>query len=515
MDSPVNTLTPAPSPLAPAPCLRALGLSLAPALLHLALCPLLPALPELLAPALAVLGALAVGLLLGPALGSLRTPVLLYTACSSLLPPLWRLVQGARGPGLSWPLLLLSHSASGLAAGLLEKLLPGPGADRQSPGTASHRRIYRRLLTLSRPDFLPLSGAFTFLTLAVVGEMFIPYYTGKVIDLLSSRYDHRAFLIAISYMFMTSMGSSISAGLRGGLFTFTKYRFTKRVRNQLFSSLVQQDIGFFEATRTGHITSRLSTDTALMSDSIGLNVNVFLRSLVKTVGILFFMFSLSWQLTILMFFESPLTIVIQKLYNKYHMKLVQEVQDSIAKSNQLAGEIVSGIRTVRSFATETEESELFEEKLQVTHQLKTKRDIVTTVYVVCHRHIQLAMQVIMLYYGQYLMHTKQMSSGNLVAFIMYQMKFGVTLQTLIYIYSKMTHSVGAAEKSLNIWTRKSSVPTDGKLVVEQLKGDVKFQNVSFSYPTRPDVQALKNVSFELKRGEITALVGPSGGGKTT
>ncbi|XP_078391199.1 ABC-type oligopeptide transporter ABCB9-like [Cetorhinus maximus] len=296
---------------------------------------------------------------------------------------------------------------------------------------------------------------------------------------------------------------------------FTMCRLNKRVRNQLFSSLVQQEIGFFEATRTGNITSRLSTDTTLMSRSIAANVNIFLRSLVKTVGILFFMFSLSWQLTLLMFIESPLTITIQKLYNKYHMTLVQEVQDSIAKSNQLAGEIVSGIRTVRSFATEHEESELFKEKLQATHQLKTKRDIVRAVYLVCLRHVQLAMQLIMLYCGQYLIHTGQMSSGNLVAFIMYQMDFGIYVRTLVHMYSEMIHSVGAAEKVFEYLDRKSSVPTDGKLAVEKLKAHVKFQNVSFSYPTRPDIQVLKNVSFELKRGEITALVGPSGGGKTT
>ncbi|XP_067834142.1 ABC-type oligopeptide transporter ABCB9-like [Heptranchias perlo] len=252
-----------------------------------------------------------------------------------------------------------------------------------------------------------------------------------------------------------------------------------------------------------------------MSQSIALNVNVVLRSLVKTVGILFFMFSLSWQLTVLMFIESPLTIVIQKLYNQYHMKLVQEVQDSIAKSNQLAGEIISSIKTVRSFGTEDEESRLFEEKLQETHQLKTKRDLVTAVYLVCLRHVQLAMQLILLYCGQYLIRTGQMSSGSLISFILYQMNLGDYVRTLVHMYSEMIHSVGAAEKVFEYLDRKPSVRTDGKLETETLKGHVEFQNVSFSYPTRPEIQVLKNVSFELKCGEITALVGPSGGGKTT
>ncbi|XP_072406556.1 antigen peptide transporter 2-like [Chiloscyllium punctatum] len=526
MESPGAALSPpAPAP-APGP-----GRTLPQRLLLSALPPLLQLGLSLLAVPVPVpsLSALALSLALSRSLGGLHRPLLLYTACCGLSPALYRLLLPARaralGLGLSLGLaprslaaLLLPHAASGLALALLEAAAAAAALLRARargslPGT--QRSIRRRLLALSRPDLVPLSGAFIFLTLAVIGEVFMPYYAGKVIDLLKSDFDHRAFLIAIFYMFISSMGSSISAGLRGGLFMFTMYRLNKRVRKLLFSSLVQQEIGFFEITRSGDITSRLSTDTALTSRSIAANVNIFLRSLVKTVGILFFMVSLSCQLTLLIFIESPLTIVLQKLYNKYHMKLVREVQDSIAKSNQLAGEIVSGIRTVRSFAAEDEESELFEEKLQATHQLKNKRDIVRAVYLVCHRHIQLVMQLIMLYAGQHLIRNRQMSSGDLVAFILYQGEFGSYVRTLVHMYSEMTHSVGAAEKVFEYMDRKSSVPTDGKLVKETLKGHVEFQNVSFSYPTRPDIQALKNVSFELKCGEITALVGPSGGGKTT
>uniref|UniRef100_UPI00398E437A antigen peptide transporter 2-like isoform X1 n=1 Tax=Pristiophorus japonicus TaxID=55135 RepID=UPI00398E437A len=501
---------------------RALALALSPALAHLLLGPLLPPAwePAGLVLVLAVLGALGLGAALGP-----RPALLLrYTACACLLPPLWARVRPALGLepgpglGLSRPLLLLAHTASALALGALETLVPRPGLPPppgSPPRPSAARVIGRRLLALSRPDLLPLGGAFVFLNLAVIGEMFIPYYTGKVIDMLGSQYEHQAFLTTIFFMFVSSMGSSISAGLRGALFLFAISRLNKRVRNQLFTSLVKQEIGFFEAIRTGDITSRLSTDTALMSRSIGMNVNVFLRSLVKTIGMLSFMFTLSWQLTLLMFIESPLTVVIQKLYNQYHMKLVLEVQDSIAKSNHLAGEIVSSIRTVRSFGTEDEESELYEQKLQETHQLKTKRDIVTAVYLLYHRHVQLAMQVIMLYCGQYLIRTGQMTSGSLIAFILYQMDFGVYVRTLVHIYSEMIHSVGAAEKVFEYLDRKPGVPTDGKLVAETLKGHVEFQNVSFSYPKRPEIQVLKNVSFELRPGEITALVGPSGGGKTT
>ncbi|XP_032868256.1 antigen peptide transporter 2-like [Amblyraja radiata] len=267
--------------------------------------------------------------------------------------------------------------------------------------------------------------------------------------------------------------------------------------------------------RLRDITSRLSTDTTLMSRSVGLNVNILLRSLVNTLGIISFMFSLSWKLTLLIFIESPLTILIQKLYNRYHMSLVLQVQDSIASSNQLAGEIVSSIKTVRSFAAEDLESELFEKKLQETHQLKNKRDLVRAVYLLCHRLAMLLMQVVMLYCGQLLVNDGQMTSGNLIAFILYQMDFGIYVRTLIHMYSEMTHSAGAAEKVFEYLDREPSVRTDGTLVPESLQGHLEFKDVTFSYPTKPDVPVLQDVSFEVRAGEVTALVGPSGGGKTT
>ncbi|XP_055486177.1 antigen peptide transporter 2-like isoform X2 [Leucoraja erinacea] len=495
---------------------RSLALALVPAAAHLVLGPLLPA---AWAPA-----GLAALLLAALALSRVRAPLLRYTVCACLLPPLYAALRRALslspGPGLSWPLLLLAHAASALALTALERLpRAAPATASRSPAAAAQlplqRTITRRLLALSRPDLLPLAGAFIFLALAVIGGMFVPYYTGKVIDILGSQYDQRIFLFAIFCMCATSMGSSIAAGVRGGLFMFTMSRLSRRIRSQLFSSLVQQEIAFFDATKAGDITSRLSTDTTLMSRSVGLNVNVLLRSLVNTLGIISFMFSLSWKLTLLIFIESPLTILIQKLYNRYHMSLVLQVQDSIASSNQLAGEIVSSIKTVRSFAAEDLESELFEKKLQETHQLKNKRDLVRAVYLLCHRLAMLLMQVVMLYCGQLLVNDGQMTSGNLIAFILYQMDFGIYVRTLIRMYSEMTHSVGAAEKVFEYLDREPSVRTDGTLVPESLQGHLEFKDVTFSYPTKPDVPVLQDVSFEVRAGEVTALVGPSGGGKTT
>uniref|UniRef100_A0A8C4S0A3 Transporter associated with antigen processing, subunit type a n=1 Tax=Erpetoichthys calabaricus TaxID=27687 RepID=A0A8C4S0A3_ERPCA len=356
----------------------------------------------------------------------------------------------------------------------------------------------------ARVLFRRVVGAFLFLTLAVTCEMFIPYYTGQVIDILGSKYKQDTFIIAIMLMALFSLGSSLSAGLRGGLFMCTLSRLNNRVRNMLFKSLVQQEIGFFESTKTGDLTSRLSTDTTLMSQSVAMNVNIFLRSVIKSFGVLSLMVKLSWQLTLITFIETPLIGIIQKIYNTYFEALAKKVQDSIALANDTAGEVVSGIKTVRSFSAEDREAERYEKNLQDIHNLKTKRDTIRAAYLLIRRLVTLAFQVIMLYYGQHLIHSGQMTTGNLVSFVLYQSDLGSYIRTLVYIYSNMLNSVGAAAKVFEYLDRKPKILSNGTKQPPSLKGYVLFYNLLYYFHN-----IYKNP------GKITALVGPSGGGKST
>uniref|UniRef100_A0A672LT82 Antigen peptide transporter 2-like n=1 Tax=Sinocyclocheilus grahami TaxID=75366 RepID=A0A672LT82_SINGR len=343
-----------------------------------------------------------------------------------------------------------------------------------------NRALFMRVVRYSKPDAPLLSGAFVFLSLAVICEyefsdMFIPFYTGKVIDILGEQYQPNSFMSAIFLMGLLSLGSSLSSGLRGGLFMCTLSSLNKRVRLMLFNALVKQEIGFFEDKKTGDLTSRLSTDTKLMSQSVAMNVNILLRSLIKSVGVLYLMLSLSWKLTLLTFIEAPLIAITQKIYNTHYEQLSKEVQDSVARANETAGEAVAGVRTVRSFHMELGEACRYDDRLTDTHNLKTRRDTVRAVYLLVRR------------------------VGLL----------------LVYMYSNMLNSVGAAAKVFDYLDRKPLVSIDGSLHPETLAGQVHFNNLTFFYPTRPDQPALKNFSLDLKPGQMTALVGMSGGGKST
>ncbi|KAK3511122.1 hypothetical protein QTP70_032105 [Hemibagrus guttatus] len=421
----------------------------------------------------------------------------------------------------NWPMekfamWLVGSVAAALGCLFWETLIPESNEESSSKEKKQKARVlFMRVLHLYKPDYLFLIGASLFLALAVLCEMFIPLYTGKLIDILQTKYSWDEFLSAIILMTFFSFGSSFSAGCRGGLFMCAIGRFICRVKHQLFSCLLKQEIGFFETTKPGDITSRLSTDTTLMARAVALNMNVLLRTLIKTVGMLYLMFSLSWKLTVLTLMETPLTGLLQNIYDTHYQRLSKEVQDSIARANDAAGEAVSGIRTVKSFNAGQSEKSRYDERLMDTHNIKSRRHTVRIVYLLVRRLTELGAKVAMLYYGRLFVTYGQMTMGNLVSFILYQTSLAQNIRTLIYIFGDMLNSVSASGKVFEYLDRKPEVSTDGTLEPEELKGHISFQNITFTYPTRPDQIVLEDFSLELEPGKMTALVGNSGGGKTT
>ncbi|KAJ8000102.1 hypothetical protein DPEC_G00201360 [Dallia pectoralis] len=458
-------------------------------------------------------------------LGSIKPMFKRWLAAHCLLAPFYetgRLMlhgsspESTYGP-LGGPRLWLVSTVAAAAAALFwETTFPDSNGESNGKEKKQKARVlFMRVVRFYKPDMLFLIGAFIFLSLAVLCEMGIPFYTGKVIDILGAQYKWNDFRTAIIFMGLFSLGSSFAAGCRGGLFMCAINSFTCRMKVQLFGALVNQEIGFFETIKTGDITSRLSTDTTLMGRAVALNVNVLLRTAIKTVGMLSLMTTLSWKLTLLMLIETPITGLLQSIYDNYYQKLAKEVQDSIARANDTAGEAVAAIRTVRSFKTEPSEAGRYYDKLMDTHNIKIRRDTVRAVYLLLRRLTELVMQVAMLYFGRLFIQQGQMTTGNLVSFILYQSDLADNIRTLIYIFGDMLNSVGAAGKVFEYLDREPEVSNKGTLQPEALTGHVRFHNLFFTYPTRQERKVLQDFSLELMPGKLTALVGPSGGGKST
>ncbi|XP_077404971.1 antigen peptide transporter 2a [Vanacampus margaritifer] len=386
----------------------------------------------------------------------------------------------------------------------------GRKATRQKPGV-----LFMRVVRMYRTDLVLLLGGFCFLTLAAVCDIQIRFYTGKVIDNLRDNYIPDEFLSALLFMALFSVGSSVGAGGRGGLLMWAINSFKCRVKGKLFQAQTKQEIAFFDATKTGELTSLLSKDIPLMAETVCLNINVLLRTLIKTVYTLTFMLNLSWALTCLVLLEVPVTGLIETISNKHHQRLKQATHDSVTSANEVVNEILLAVRTVRSFHGEQHEARRYGNRMMDTHRLKTWRDIVRIGSLLAQRLTGLAINVLMLWYGRLYIQRGHMTTGNLVSFILYQSDIGHNIGSLIYISGHMLTSVGAAGKVFEVLDRQPRIRTDGELAPDRLAGHVVFRRLDFAYPAHPEVAVLQDFSLELPVGQMTALVGISGEGKST
>uniref|UniRef100_A0A672KR18 Transporter associated with antigen processing, subunit type t, teleost specific n=1 Tax=Sinocyclocheilus grahami TaxID=75366 RepID=A0A672KR18_SINGR len=334
-----------------------------------------------------------------------------------------------------------------------------------------------RVIRYSRPDYLRLGAAFLFLSLAALFETFIPYCIGKVIDILSGKYQHTNFSWAIEHMALCSLGSSMFSGMRGGMFMCSLSRLNKRIRHMLFQNLIKQEISFFDENKPGSLMSHLISDTDKMGRSVAMNVNELLQSLVKTCGIMFFMQRLSWQLTLLTCIEMPLLAFIQ---NSYISQVTKELQDCNAETAELASSVIASMKTVHSFKAECQEQQRYEQTQQKCHPSLNTQGKSYTVLSSMHRSPKYCF-----------IDSTFTAFYSLLAFT----KFCPSLYSQHLVY--MLNTVGSAVKA-------------GDLAPEKLEGRLTFEKVTFSYHSRPNE---KSVTLELSPGKLTALVGPSGGGK--
>ncbi|KAJ7987546.1 hypothetical protein DPEC_G00327610 [Dallia pectoralis] len=375
--------------------------------------------------------------------------------------------------------------------------------------------LLMRVVRYCRPDIFYLSAAFLFLGLAVICETCIPYYQGKVIDMLGGQFRHNAFTYAIWGMVFVSVGSSLCAGLRGGLFMCCLARLNTRMRHMLFHNLVQQDIPFFEENKPGSLTSRLVGDVDKMGRSVALNSNALVRSCVKLIGMLYLMLSLSWQLTFLSMAEMPLLVLQQKTYNNYSQEYLKQLQDCQAHAKELASQAIGSVRTVRSFRAEEKELLRYNEALEKLYKVQRHKGIFSAFHLLLRRCITVGIKVAMLIQGRTLISSGQLSIGSLLAFVLFQKDMVRNMRELVYVFGDMLATVGAAAKVLTFLDRKPDQEESGDLAPSNLLGRISFHNVTFYYPSRPEKPSLKAVTLSLRPGKMTALVGPSGGGKSS
>ncbi|VDO23444.1 unnamed protein product [Heligmosomoides polygyrus] len=196
-------------------------------------------------------------------------------------------------------------------------------------------------------------------------------------------------------------------------------------------------------------------------------------------------------------------------------KLSEETQNSVAKANDVAEEVLSSIRTVKSFACERFEGHRFLTYLNETLAIATRKVFVVIGLIWSNELLQMAILTVVLWFGGHLVIQGRIESGLLVSFLLYQFQLGENLRELGEVWNGLMQAVGASRKVFEFIDREPKVKNHGTYAPEKLVGRIEFKNVKFSYPIRPDLPIMEDLTFTVEPGQVVALVGPSGGGKSS
>ncbi|KFO34211.1 ATP-binding cassette sub-family B member 10, mitochondrial [Fukomys damarensis] len=350
--------------------------------------------------------------------------------------------------------------------------------------------------------------------------MSAPFFLGKIIDVIytnpTSDYSESLTRLCLGLTCVFLCGAAANA-VRVYLMQSSGQRIVNRLRTSLFSSVLRQEIAFFDKTRTGELINRLSSDTALLGRSVTENLSDGLRAGAQAsvgVGMMFFV---SPSLATFVLSVVPPMSILAVIYGRYLRKLSKATQDSLAQATQLAEERIGNLRTVRAFGKEMMEVEKYTGRVGHVLQLARKEAFARAGFFGATGLSGNLIVLSVLYKGGLMMGNAHMTVGELSAFLMYAFWVGLSIGGLSSFYSELMKGLGAGSRLWELLERQPQLPFDeGVTLNEQnFQGALEFRNVHFAYPARPEVSIFQDFSLSIPSGSVTALVGSSGSGKST
>jgi ABC-type multidrug transport system fused ATPase/permease subunit len=348
--------------------------------------------------------------------------------------------------------------------------------------------------------------------------MVFPFATGKLVD--ASLKKNNFFISDINYLALALIGVLIAQAsfsfMRIWLFSIVSEKTMADIRKALYSKMLTLPITFFEKRRVGELTSRITSDVTQLQDIISITLAEFMRQIVTLVVGIIVIFITSTQLTLFMLATFPVLIIVAFFFGKQLRKIAKNTQDKLAEANVVVEETFQSISMVKAFVNEWFEISRYNMTLNnvVTNSLAAARvrgAFVSFVILAIFGGI-----VGVLWYGAKLVAQNQMSVGDLTSFIIYTTFIGASVGGIGEIYGQLQKTIGASERLRELLMESGEPSITSKHVSSTInEGTIHFDSVRFSYPSRPDIEVLKGISFTINQGQKIALVGQSGAGKST
>jgi ABC-type multidrug transport system fused ATPase/permease subunit len=430
-----------------------------------------------------------------------------------------------------------------------ESKVPLVGGDIEqgfSRESASNKEVVLRLYEIAKPErSLIICSAVTLAFTSMV-QLTTPYLSGHIIDVALKQHDGEessSTVVLLMSLFAVIAFAAYLTYLQTTWQAKAGHRMVARLRRQLYAAILSQDAAFFDSHKTGDLLSRLSSDADLLQDAVQGSVLGGFRGIAMSMGAAVMLLYISWPLALVALMILPTTMTAARVVGRKVREKHKRVRELQAEATSLAETALTCITTVQQFVAEKHESELYNQSVNHAHHeaIETAR-----LQAAFSGIVQIAgngSMLCVLGYGGSLVATGQLTAGALASFVMYALIMAGNVSGLSNIWVDLMKSVAAANRLFEIMDRTPSIPAPNNMVTNQnndlsskdtqrhyslsplsrlprsnsgmrpLSAD--FQNVMFSYPARLDAPVLTNFSLSVRAGEVMALVGGSGAGKST
>jgi subfamily B ATP-binding cassette protein MsbA len=373
-----------------------------------------------------------------------------------------------------------------------------------------------QLLPRVKPHAARLAGAFVCLLLSVGIALAFPQIVRRLLDAAFVA-GNGALLnrIALGLLGLFAIQAVLNY-VQVYLLTMTSERIVAELRRDLFAHLVRLSPGFFTDQRTGELTSRLSADTAVIQTVLSYNLSEFARQMLFLVGGVVLLTMTHPKLAATTLAVVPIVIGAAFVFGRMLKRASTGVQDRIAEATGTAEEAFSQIRTVQSFTREVEETRRYTAHMAHVIAAAMDRARIRAMFFGILTFCAFGGVVAVLWQGGRLVLEGALTAGSLVSFMLYALYVAGAVGSLGSLFGVYQEAVGAARRTFDLLATRSTIvdPVSPKALAKPVRGEVELSHVTFRYAlSLPDV--ISDVSLRIRTGEVVALVGPSGAGKTT